>query len=232
MERPECLAKGHLRNTLKKGCWEIVYFRFLILLDTIFKSFPEPILLLLHPSSLPSPLHFLSLCFSHLPLVVTHQECVSEDVEAAPAQSSEGLLFFLTLNPLKVFILSSSLVCLCKQQNTPLSYSIGFYFFWPNDSCHGAELNIKALTDPRCNRAFIIQLSNPRSSLSPLYGESAPKAKSLSQFTRRPGHHYFVHAGVRNHQGHNISRWEGEQNTSCVQTQALTLKVWFIYMFS
>lgn len=167
------------------------------------------------------------------------------------------LVFFNPPPSAKVFILSpsssSSLACHCKQLNMPLSYSIRLFcflsfFLQPNDSCHGAELNIKALTDPQCNRAFISQLSNPRSSLSPLFGEWAPKAKSLSQFTRWPGHHYFVHTAMiiiikacplHNHHNHKDAislAGKKDINTSCVHnagahTQGLIYLCFHIFIY-
>lgn len=94
---------------------------------------------------------------------------------------------------------SSTLPCHCKQLIMPLSYSItSFFFLSPSLMIlvMAPSWKLRLSQIPQCNSAFIFQLSNPRSSLSPLFGESAPKAKSLSQFTSQPSRHYFALAAM------------------------------------
>lgn len=133
------------------------------------------------------------------------------------------------------FILSLPLSRHCKQPLIPFELFHRWFFFSSSTSLMILVMarrykKNEALTDPQCNRAFIFQVANPRSSLSPLFGESAPKAKHPSQFTRRPIRHYFVQTchdltiinihPLHNHQGHIISRRDEGQNTPGAQTEA------------
>lgn len=165
------------------------------------------------PSNGPSPplssLFFrlnvsLSLCFSHLSLTVTHQECVSKDSEYVSLSSghSEGLFepsfmwrfLSVSLPLLLLFHLSPAIVNnLLRLWVIP---SVIFFFF-----CSLMILVMASRWKLRRSKilsvtVFIFQLSNPRSSLSPVFWESAPKPESCSQFTRRPSRHYFVHTAM------------------------------------
>lgn len=105
----------------------------------------------------------------------------------------------------------------------PLRYSISFFFLALMILVMVQRRKLKHSQIPKCNRAFIFQLSNPRRSLSPLFGEPAPKAKSLSQFTRRlllfcAYCHDLTIIKIRplhNHQGREVSCWEKGQSRRC-----------------
>lgn len=134
-----CLAKGHLSKLrVLRPCGHsdhVSAFHFHLLLPI---SFAQQFL-----AFYSLPLHrlyiYFSLCFSHLSLAVTHQECVSEDSEYVSAPSGQSQIFFFLLFELS-FICDSFFLSLCFSSilpshvnnwlylnDVPLHYCFGFF---------------------------------------------------------------------------------------------------------
>lgn len=182
VERSECHAKGDMSK-----------------LGRLLRPLGGPDCFLLYPSPPKAPLFLLSHLSFRLniflpllfPSVPHYQECGFK-IHQAVVWS-----LFLNLPSYSVKVsLPSSTFPLRLQTTYYTYYTSGFFLF-----CSLMILVMACRWKLRRSQilsvtAFIFQLSNPRSSLSPVFWESAPKPKSCSQFTRRPRRHYFVHTAM------------------------------------